>query len=129
MKKKLCFLLFLCIVHFFVAEELNAQTRQVTLFNDGWLFKKGPFPDSSIDFIQTWDKKWESVKIPHTWNAKDMQEKQNNFYAGEAYYKKSFFAADELKEKQVFLKFEGVGQVCELYVNGSFVGIHRIKIW
>lgn len=23
--------------------------------------------------MDTWDRKWSDVKIPHTWNAKDMQ--------------------------------------------------------
>jgi len=102
-----------------------SQGRQVTSFNDGWQFKKGPFSSSNITFMQTWNAKWKDVKIPHTWNAKDMQVEHNKFYQGEAFYKKSFFVEPNLKDKRLFLKFEGVGQVVELFINGNFVGNHK----
>ena len=47
----------------------------------------------------------EDVTIPHTWNATDMQTEMNNYYAGEAYYKKQYTPAAELKGKRVFLRF------------------------
>ena len=33
--------------------------------------------------------KWETVNLPHTWNAKDMQVKAASFYEGVGYYKKN----------------------------------------
>jgi beta-galactosidase len=102
-----------------------AQGREVRSFNDDWQFKKGPFPKKAVQLVSGWENKWQAVTLPHTWNAKDMQEKHNAFYVGEACYRKTFFAADELKDKRVFLRFEGVGQVAELYVNGTFVGNHK----
>ena len=104
---------------------VNAQSRTVQTFNDGWQFKKGPFSTDVIPFMNKWNDKWSEVTIPHTWNAKDMQLKHNAFYAGDAYYKKTFMAGKELKDKAVFLRFEGVGQVADLYVNGSFAGKHK----
>jgi len=102
-----------------------AEGRMIKSFNDGWQFKKGPFPDSEIALIQSWDKNWKEVTIPHTWNAKDMQTRTNNFYQGEAYYRKSFYVDDDLKNKRLFLRFEGAGQVAELFINGIFVGNHK----
>uniref|UniRef100_UPI003217E132 glycoside hydrolase family 2 protein n=1 Tax=uncultured Draconibacterium sp. TaxID=1573823 RepID=UPI003217E132 len=116
----LVFLLLICCIY-----GAMAQGRKVHSFNEGWQFKKGPFPKNQVTFLNSWDKKWKEVTIPHTWNAKDMQVKHNDFYAGEAYYRKSFHASEELKDKRIFLRFEGVGQVAELYVNGSFVGNHK----
>ncbi|MBI9061871.1 MAG: beta-galactosidase [Marinilabiliaceae bacterium] len=120
-KKNLFFLFFL----FGVGAGLQAESRKVIAFNDKWQFKKGPFPKEQIVFMGRWDQKWQSVSLPHTWNAKDMQLEHNKFYAGEAYYKKSFLVDHHLKDKQVFIKFEGVGQVADLYVNDKFIGKHK----
>lgn len=39
--------------------------------------------------------------------------------------KKHYFFPVELKDKRVFLRFEGVGAVAEVYVNGSLVTTHK----
>ncbi len=103
---------------------LFSNARQTLPFNEGWSFKKGPFSANPIAFMTSWETKWEEVTIPHTWNAVDMQTKHNDFYEGEAYYKRSLYAKPEWKEKRVFLRFEGVGQHSEFYLNGQFVGNH-----
>lgn len=102
-----------------------AEGRVVKNFNAGWQFKKGPFTEDPVKFKTIFEGKWSDVELPHTWNGKDMQLKYNEFYAGDAYYRKSFLADETLKDKRVFLRFEGVGQVADLYVNGEFVGEHK----
>lgn len=103
----------------------SQTVRKVESFNEGWQFKKGPFSENELVFMQSWDKKWEDVKIPHTYNAKDMQVDHGKFYEGDAYYKKTFLVDSKLKDKRLFLKFEGVGQVADLYINGVLVGNHK----
>ncbi|KAA6301614.1 MAG: Beta-galactosidase BoGH2A [Candidatus Ordinivivax streblomastigis] len=93
--------------------------REVLPFNEGWLFKKAE------NFPKELNDRWESVRIPHTWNAEDMQTKKNDFYAGEAFYKKSFTPDDHWTGKRVFLRFEGVASVAEVYLNGSLAGKHQ----
>lgn len=99
--------------------------RDVKSFNDNWLFKKGPFPADPILFESSFDQRWEEVIIPHTWNAIDMQNDRNNFYAGEAFYKKTYRPDASLKDKRIFMNFEGAASVAELYVNGVFAGNHK----
>ena len=72
-----------------------------------------------------WEGKWEEVTLPHTWNAKDMQQKADAFYEGAGYYRKRQFFGNELAGKRVFLRFEGVGACTEVYVNGKLVGTHK----
>ena len=108
-----------------MAGQVQAQGREVRLFNDGWTFKKGPFTEDKVKYGEMFNREWEAVQIPHTWNARDMQLKYNNFYAGDAYYRKRFVVNEEWKDKRVFLRFEGVGQVMDLYVNGRYVGNHK----
>lgn len=103
----------------------QAEGREVRPFNNDWLFKKGPFPAELISAVRQWDTNWKPVEIPHTWNAADMQVKAGDFYAGSAYYKKKYFFPESAKGKRVFLRFEGVGAVAEVYVNGILAGSHK----
>ena len=43
---------------------------------------------------------WETLDLPHTWNAKDMQVKAASFYEGVGYYKKKQFFNEEFKEHE-----------------------------
>ncbi|MDR0506653.1 MAG: beta-galactosidase, partial [Dysgonamonadaceae bacterium] len=108
---------FLILLVTFIAT--SAFSRDNRPFNDGWLFKKAE------NLPKTLNETWQPVKIPHTWNAEDMQVKKNIFYAGEAYYKKSYTPDKSLSDKRVFLRFEGVAAVAEVYVNGTLAGNHR----
>lgn len=102
-----------------------SANRIVTPFTDGWSFKQGPFTDDPILFANVIDGGWRDVAIPHTWNNVDMQTDMNNYYAGAAYYKKSYTPASSLKDKRVFLRFEGVASVAEVYINSKYAGNHK----
>ncbi|MDR0962750.1 MAG: beta-galactosidase [Mediterranea sp.] len=102
-----------------------ASAREVHPFNDGWQFKKGPFAQDAMKASTQFSGKWESVTIPHTWNAVDMQTRANNFYEGAAYYRKTLHCPAEWKGKRIYLRFEGVGACAEVYVNGQLVGEHK----
>ena len=104
---------------------MQAEGRIVESFNSGWVFKKAPAGKELAVNAPKWESGWTEVEIPHTWNAKDMQVQFDNFYEGPAYYKKHYFFPVEMKGKRVFLRFEGVGAVAEVYVNGSLVATHK----
>lgn len=121
---------------FIFSVTLMGKGRETTSFNEGWQFKKGPFNKSASVLNQTFiGGNWQSVDIPHTWNAHDMQREmanatafrnpQERFYTGEALYKKIYTPAESLSDKRIFLKFEGVGTVAEVYVNNQFAGRHK----
>jgi beta-galactosidase len=96
----------------------KAQTsRMVSNFNTGWIFKKTNDTTAS-------KKDWEKVTLPHTWNATDMQ-LTKHFFEGEGQYKKEITFGNEYKDKRLFLRFEGVGQVAQVYVNDKLVGTHK----
>ncbi len=104
---------------------MQAEGRKVESFNSGWSFKKAPAEKEPAINAPKWDKGWSEVEIPHTWNAKDMQVQANSFYEGAAYYKKQYFFPAELKDKRVFLRFEGVGSCAEVFVNGMLATSHK----
>ena len=117
--KQVGILLFVCLCW------LGVSAREVVPFNDAWQFKKGPFPTDVMKTVALWEGKWEDVTLPHTWNAKDMQQKANAFYQGVAYYRKRYFFPNEWQGKSLFLRFEGIGSCAEVYVNGKLVGAHK----
>lgn len=106
-------------------------------FNNDWKFLKLPQKDGlseleaeKPDFN---DSNWESVTLPHTWNAVDgcdgwsgIDEGGEHYYRGIGGYRKSyFFDSDRFADKEIFLEFEGANTVTELYVNGASAGIHE----
>lgn len=99
--------------------------RQVESFNAGWSFKKSPAEKELAVNAPKWNEGWLAVELPHTWNSKDMQTQAANFYEGAAYYRKSYFFPAELKDKRVFLRFEGVGACAEVFVNGVLATTHK----
>lgn len=123
MKISIRHLLFLA--SFLMVVNAGASGREVAPFNDGWTFKKGPFASDPVKTRNLFASPWQKVNLPHTWNASDMQTDYNKFYAGEAYYRKMYTAPADLQDKRLFLRFEGVGQVADLYVNGEYAGNHK----
>ncbi len=114
MKIKLFFGAALLLIFFTV----TAQERISSTINSNWLFCKG---DTSKMSPQT---KWTSVSIPHTWNADDVNDEVPGYYRGEGWYKKSIYIPVSWKEKDIYLYFEGIGQVAEVFLNGKPVGKH-----
>ena len=104
---------------------MQAEGRKVESFNSGWSFKKAPAEKELAINAPKWDKGWSEVEILHTWNSKGMQVQANSFYEGAAYYKKQYFFPAELKDKRVFLRFEGVGSCAEVFVNGMLATSHK----
>lgn len=109
--------IFLLCSLFIYLQAFSQSPRQNISFNDGWQFRKAPIENST-------DTSWQNVTIPHTWNAVDMQTGKD-FYAGPAFYEKQFFADKKLEGKRIFIRFEGVGSVADLYVNGKWIGEHK----
>jgi len=113
-------LLFLFLL---MGSSLKAQTsRQVIPFNNDWQFKKGAHDyTKEADFVSG---EWETITVPHTFNCTDMQ-LDKNFYTGDAFYKKTFKVENALKDKRIFLRFEGVGSVATVYINGKYLTEHK----
>ena len=103
----------------------TVPARTVSEFCNGWEFAKGPFAHTPSRIDQVQGEKWESVRLPHTWNAEDMTMRVNDYYSGECWYRKSFTWTESMKGKRVFLRFEGVGSCTEVYVNGKLAGTHK----
>lgn len=116
---------FILVVLWILGMSVKVDAREVTSFNSGWEFKKGPFSKDAMQTAQKWNANWQEVAIPHTWNADDMQQKVSAFYEGVGYYRKKCTFSESMAGKRIFLRFEGVASCAEVYVNGYLVRTHK----
>ena len=64
---------------------------------------------------------WKEVKVPHNWYLTE----EIGDYFGTIWYTRKFKAPKEMKGKRVFLYFEGVDYISEVWLNGSYLGFHE----
>ena len=68
--------------------------------------------------------KMEEVKVPHSWNLKDVFQGMK-YERGTYIYERTLTLSDEQrKNKRFFLKFDGVNSFAEVAVNQQYVGHH-----
>lgn len=67
----------------------------------------------------------ECVNLPHTWNAVDGQDGKNDYYRGKCWYVKQLPKIEREENEEIWLEFDGVAMMAEVYVNGQFVGRHK----
>lgn len=84
------------------------------LFNDNWLFMKQPLKTDISVFFESSD--WKPVDIPHDWMIYDTK---NLYEQAVSCYKKTFTLAESEKDKNTFLRFEGVYMDTTIYLNGA----------
>jgi beta-galactosidase len=112
---------------FFMAAVFLAQATGATVgslsmkLEKEWRFIKGDPPGAQEAARDT--SNWDKVSVPHTWNASDWQ--KSDYYRGPAWYRRTCEVPATWKGKRVFVRFEAVGLVAEMWVNGTRVGAHR----
>ncbi|MAB48057.1 MAG: glycoside hydrolase family 2 [Flavobacteriaceae bacterium] len=68
---------------------------------------------------------WQTVNIPHTWNAKDAFDDASGYRRGLGFYKKQIFVSSQDKDQIFYLKFNAVNQEATVYVNGKKITNHK----
>lgn len=93
--------------------------RNIIDFNRKWAFTK------NADSIPTaMPERWDFVNLPHTWNAIDGQDGENDYYRGTAYYAKSFKKSELPESERFFLEINGANSSAEVYLNGKLLAKH-----
>ena len=93
--------------------------RQVINFNRKWAFTK------MVDTVpETMPTKWDFVNLPHSWNAIDGQDGDNDYYRGTCYYAKQFSKASLPAADQYYLELQGANSSADVYVNGKCLAHH-----
>ncbi|MBQ9118691.1 MAG: glycoside hydrolase family 2 protein [Lachnospiraceae bacterium] len=105
--------------------------------NEDWAFIKLPQngevrPEECVK-PEVCTKRWQTVTLPHTYNAEDgvsgwtgVCEGGEHYYRGMVCYRKELrVSEEEIAGRQVYLEFGAANTVAEVYVNGSPVGRHE----
>jgi beta-galactosidase len=93
----------------------QAQTRTTENICIDWTFKGSSIYGDSLN---------ETLNLPHTWNSKDAQA-GFEYYRGIGVYSKTMVFDQKYNGKRLFLKFDGVHTVADIYLNGVHLGQHR----
>lgn len=110
------------------AFELQAEPRLVLNFDPDWKFiKADPAGTEQIDFD---DSGWMTISTPHTFNDTDTFDHfspggmlgDTNEWSGRTWYRKTFSLPESARGKRVYIEFEAVRQVADVYLNGHFLG-------
>ena len=90
--------------------------RQDILLNDHWNFRFSHQVQKNTAV---------RVDLPHTWNTQDALSGKPDYKRGIGNYEKKLFIRSEWQGKRLFLRFEGVNSVANLFINNLHVGEHR----
>ena len=92
------------------------STRTIFLLKDFQMREQTQEDLFDFSHVLRGDGEWENIKIPH--------------YSGPTgnavrYYRTSFFLKKQSSDKAVFLHFDGVDYIAEIFLNGSLLGTHE----
>lgn len=90
--------------------------RQDILLNNDWNFRFSHQVQKGTEV---------RVDLPHTWNAQDALSGKIDYKRGIGNYEKNLFIRSEWKEKRLFIRFEGVNNIADVFVNRRHIGEHR----
>jgi len=93
--------------------------RKATALNQDWKFRKTDTLPSVLP------AEWESVKLPHTWNAEDGQDGGNDYWRGTAMYCRMLKRPQPDRGIRTFLEINGASGISEVYVNGRKAARHE----
>lgn len=120
MNYKLIFLLFLSVS---MSIGYAHADRKKYNFNSEWRLKVGDAPDAKkTDFS---DADWKRVTLPHAFNEDEAFKLSIEQHTDTVVWFRKHFKVDNLKNKKVFIEFEGVRQGGEFYLNGQYLGLHE----
>ena len=98
------------------------ETRQV-LPLDNWRFDLSEATNEPAALSYN-DSGWETVTLPHTWNAFDGGTGDKHYHRGTGWYRTHFDLPAGAMQKRVLLEFDGASRNTDIYVNGHKLGEH-----
>ncbi len=115
---------------FLLTTPLVAQSRHPSLRETvpltSWKFNARSPADAAPETAAFDDAEWQSVTIPHTWNSKtQIQTHRAAWYRTHFTLAKNGALAENSRQKEIFVCFDGAGTVADVYVNGVSLGSHR----
>lgn len=103
------------VLFMFYGMSMFAQ-RQDILLNNDWNFRFSHQVQKGTEV---------RVDLPHIWNAQDALSGKIDYKRGIGNYEKNLFIRPEWKGKRLFIRFEGVNNIADVFINRRHIGEHR----
>ena len=87
--------------------------RSVININKNWQFAK------TADLPEVLPTDWETVDLPHTWNAEDGMDGGNDYFRGTCHYVKELAKADLPEGMRTYLEIRGANSSADVFLNGE----------
>ena len=94
----------------------SVYARQMISLNDGWGYKKQSETGKNV--------KLTPVTLPHTWNA-EYPAGTTEYNRETMNYQRNLNVTAEMRQKRLFLYFEGVNSVADVFINGKHCTNHK----
>ena len=94
--------------------------RTILNLNQGWLFAKGV-----AEAPVAMPADWETVNLPHTWNATDGQDGGNDYFRGTCCYTRTVTKAELPAGQRYWLELRGANSTAEVFVDGKKLATHH----
>jgi beta-galactosidase len=110
-----------------------AGREQISLVSDWKFLQRDIAPDENrAEWKNLAVPPWENVSIPHTWNSIDGANGREadpslpeGYYRGPAWYERALPVPTDWRGRRVFIRFEGVSLVADVFINRIVIGQHR----
>ncbi len=125
-------LLAILVLSFVFLFNINAQETRVKYnFNPDWKFIKAN--PSNAQVVNYNDASWSTVSAPHTFNDTDTFDDlsigkhigEKNQFRGTVWYRKHFKLPKSDADKKIYIEFESVRQIADVYINGQYLGTNK----
>ena len=93
--------------------------RESQSLNQNWKFAR------TAEIPAELPEGWESVSLPHTYNAADGQDGGNDYYRGPAVYVRTLRTPGDSKNKEFYLECLGAAMTAEVFLNGTRLSRHE----
>ena len=124
-RKPLRFTLSILLSLFLAANHSSARSRES--FDAGWAFSLGD--SKGVEAPDFDDSRWRQLDLPHDWSVEANFDPNapagapgGYLPAGIGWYRKAFLVPDDLKERRVFIEFDGIYMNGEVWINGHHLG-------
>ncbi len=116
------------IVSFSLYSCEKEQGRFIENFNNDWKFFLGDAQGAEEILFD--DSNWRILNLPHDWSIEGKFSEDHPatpaggaLPTGIAWYRKTFELSSKLKNKLVFIDFDGIYRNSEVWINGHYLGI------
>ena len=93
--------------------------RNIINLNRKWAFTK-----QATEIPAAMPADWNFVNLPHSWNAIDGQDGDNDYFRGTGYYAKAINKMDLPEADEYYIEFRGANSSADVYLNGKALAHH-----